>query len=280
MRPTHSILYSLLLLGFVLMGFPIHSQAQSIDSTASPLFQELGTFRFFTTDRLNQLYLVTEKDEVIKYTAEGQVQFDYPNTTLGILGAIDVADPFSPMLFYPDQQLIVQLDRTFGERSRLDLRTTPIQNATAIARSHNNQIWVYDDYAYQLILLSPTGTIQVQSDDLRLTEQVNEAATQVVRWGEQVLVVFPEKGVAVFSNVAQLLDWWPLPGIEQLLIRQDQPLFLLDGQYCTYQAQSKTVIPFPQLTNPTIQQLDIRQDRVYQLKEEGLFIFQLSGTQE
>lgn len=275
MRQPRFYVYGFLMLGYFLLGLPISPQAQPIDSTLSVLFQKPGTFRFFATDRLNQLYLVTEQDEVIKYTAEGQKQFDYPNTTLGSLGSIDVVDPFSPMLFYPDQQIIIQLDRTFGERSRLDLRTTPIQNATAIARSHNNQIWVYDDYAYQLILLNSTGSIQLQSDDLRLTENVNEAATQIVRWGEQVLVVFPEKGVAVFSNVAQLRDWWPIPGIEQLSIRQDQPFFRLAGQYCTYQTQRREVIPLPQLTGPTSRQLDIRQDRLYRLTAEGLFVWRM-----
>lgn len=264
---------------YLLIGLSLSLQAQAVDSTLNVLFQESGTFRFFTTDRLNQLYLVTEQDEVIKYTAEGQMQFDYPNTTLGSLRSVDVADPFSPMLFYPDQQIIIQLDRTFGERSRLDLRTTPIQNATAIARSHNNQIWVYDDYAYQLILLNSSGDIQVQSDDLRLTENVNEAATQIVRWGELVLVVFPQKGVAVFSNMAQLLDWWPVSGIEQLSIRQNQPFFRLAGQYYTYLARSKEVIPVPLTADSTAFQLDIRPERLYLLDEEGIEVYK-SGNQQ
>ena len=75
---------------------------RSLDSVPAPapdsVFVELlhipGAFRFFETDRLAQLYLVTDRDELIKYSADGREQFRYHNTTLGQISFSGCSGPF------------------------------------------------------------------------------------------------------------------------------------------------------------------------------------------
>ncbi len=237
------------------------------DSSWVEILQLEGQFRFFETDRLAQLYLVSERDELIKYTTDGKEQFRYHNTTLGQLASVDVADPFSPTLFYPDQQTVLQLDRTLGDRGVLDLRTTEVQNATAIARSHDNNLWVYDDYAGLLMKLSSRGEILLTSDDLRLTENLAEPAEQIVRWGERVLVYFPTRGVAVFSAFGQLQGWWQLSDCSFLHVREDQLFFMRDGLRCQWQLTQGSALCPPERTSP-LQQVDIRGQYLFRLNNE------------
>ena len=166
--------------------------------------------------------------------------------------------------------MIIQLDRTLGDRGMLDLRETAIQNATAVARSHDNNLWVYDDYAGQLIKLSPRGELLLTSDDLRLTENLTTPAAQIVRWGDRVLVHFPERGLAVFSVFGRLQDWWPVQELSFLHIRQDRPHFMQREQYCFFEAVDGRMRCYEPLGNRRLLQYDQRGSQRFLLTDRSM----------
>jgi hypothetical protein len=260
---------SLLLWGGLLPG-ELAGQAPPVsDTTYRLLFQEEGPVRFFTTDALQQLYFVNEKEEVLKYDANFRLQFTYPNTTLGRLHVIDVVNPFHLLLFYADQQTILLLDRTLGDQARLDLRTTDLQNVTAAALSLDNNIWVYDDYAFQLFLLNPQGEVLLTSDDLRLTENITGPATQLLRWREYVLVNFPDRGIAVFTNFGRLQHWLPYRGVQCWQAWGSYVLLQKDGRHLTVDPLTGKTLPN---RAPILQPggcFQARQDRWYWLSPAG-----------
>lgn len=214
---------SLLLLGVV----PLLSQ--DADSSWRVMYTQPGPYTELAVDPLGNAYVLTPDEQLLKFNPVGQQVFHYYNTVLGAPGSIDASDPFNILLFYPEQQTIVQLNRTLNESSILDLRLTDIRNATAVARSHDNELWLYDDYQGRLYKLNSDGLITFTSDDLRLSEKLAYGPSHIFRWQDRLLLNFPERGVAVFTLYGQLETWWDILGIsdwqgygKQLLVQLPQ----------------------------------------------------------
>jgi len=185
---------------------------QNTDTIPQIIFQQ-SNIRYFAPDPLQNLYTFSNDGIISKYDVNGQQQFTYENTTQGELTSIDASDPFNILLFFSEQQSLVLLDRTLSERSILDLRNSFVGQASAAVLSHDNKIWMYDDFENQLIKMDANANILLQSDNLRLTENMSQSATHIFIWKDKILVNFPDRGVAVFSLFAELEDWWPLKGI-------------------------------------------------------------------
>ena len=200
------------------------------DSLWQNLFELPGIERF-AVDPLQQLLTVDEDGVLIQYNPQGQALFQYHNTTLGEDFSIDATDPFNILLFYPDQQSIILLDRTLSERASLDLRDTEVLYATAVARSHDNNLWVYDELAGRLYKLSARGDLLFTSNDFRLSENLSTGPSHIVRWGDRIVLNFPQRGLAVFSVLGQLQEWWPIVEVDDLFFQANILYYQKAGRY-------------------------------------------------
>lgn len=203
------------------------------DSLWQPLF-ELEDVSRFAVDPLQQILTVDEDGVLVQYNPQGQALFRYHNTTLGEDFTIDATDPFNILLFYEDQQTIILLDRTLSVRASLDLRDTEILYATAVARSHDNNLWIYDELAGRLYRLNARGDLLFTSNDFRLSENLSVGPTDIVRWGDRIVLNFPERGLALFTVLGQLQEWWPIQDAQDLFFHQDVLHFHRAGQYHRY----------------------------------------------
>lgn len=199
------------IISFLLL-FPFFSWSQVPDTSYKHIFK-IKDVQYFTVDPLQNLYCLSSNEELIKYAPTGKPLFSYSNTTLGKITFIDASDPFNILLFYSEQQILVLLDRTLNERSQMDLRTSTIGQAAAVALSFDNNIWIFDDYEGILVKMDEYSNILVTSDFLGLSIDISQAASHIFIRKDKILVNFPEKGIAVFDLSARLEGWWELPGI-------------------------------------------------------------------
>lgn len=228
-------------------------RAQPADSLGQPR-QTIRGVAHFAVDPLQQLLVVDSTGLLKLYDANGIPRFQYHNTTSGELIHIDATDPFNLLLFFPEQQRIVLLDRTLSDRAALDLRTTDVIYATAVGRSHDNNIWVYDEPAGRLLLLDERGDIVRTSNDLRISEGISQGATHLLRQGQEVWLYFPERALAVFDNLGQLQEWWDVPPLDDCFAYLSQLCYRHDGQYFLYspRQQRSTPVFAGQQPSPTL----------------------------
>lgn len=212
------------------------------DSLWKPLF-ELQKVNRFAVDPLQQVLTVGSDGVLVQYSAQGQPLFRYHNTTLGEDFTIDATDPFNILLFYEDQQTVILLDRTLSVRASLDLRDTEVLYATAVARSHDNNLWVYDELAGRLYRLNARGDLLFTSNDFRLSENLSTGPGEIVRWGDRMVLNFRERGLALFSVLGQLQQWWPITSAENLFFHRGVLHFQKEGQYHRYFVQQGTIEP-------------------------------------
>lgn len=249
--------------------------AQTPDSTHRLLHRISNSFQQVAVDPLFQAYGVDSEESLIKYDPTGKLQFRFDNSTLGPIGSVDVSNPFNLLLFYPQFQTVVLLDRTLNERSRLDLRQlTDLQNPVRVARSFNDNIWVYDDWTFRLTQIDPSGQVLHESDDLRLLLQIESPPASIYAEEAQVFLHFPKRGLAVFSNVGQFRRWIDLPAADGgSWSRHAFVVRAADQWYYTDLQQAPIPLPFPPEANKW-RQVVILANRLYIQDSEGLFVWE------
>jgi hypothetical protein len=184
--------------------------------------------RDFTTDKLQNVYVVDENNRVHKYGPGGREQFHFNNNTRGTLQYIDPTDPFNLLLFYPELQVVATLDRTMNETAVLELFTAGIFNATAIGLATDNNIWVYDQAAFRLKKVGQNGEVLVQSDNLSALLDAPPMATQLLANNNILYLNCPGQGIYVFDNFGQFHQLLPFPDVQSLQL-QDGKLLLYSG---------------------------------------------------
>ncbi len=117
-------------------------------------------------DRLNQLYILDEQDELSKIDNQGKILFQFSDNTLGAFSGIDVTDPFNVLIFFQSFQFAKILDRTLNPNVEFDFGALNLFNVQSIVNGVDNTIWAFDQQEGKLFNLDAKGEILNQSQDL------------------------------------------------------------------------------------------------------------------
>lgn len=181
---------------------------------------------FFAVDRLDQLYVVDSAGLLTKYTPQGRPSFNYSNVPLGPLTIVDVTDPFNLLLYYPDYQTIILLDRTLAPTAELSLLSLGLIDVQVMAMANDLHIWLYDQAAFKLYKISPRGEISLESGDLSLVLAQPPRATQLLVRNNFVYLYDPHQGLLQFDIFGQYLRTIVIKDAESLQIAGRQLYYL------------------------------------------------------
>jgi hypothetical protein len=260
-------------------GSYISSARRSLLSTTAfitegkggPLLHTLPrTARYFTVDKLQQVYLVDEDNAVYKYSPDGKELFYYNNNTRGKLGYIDVTDPFNLLLFYPGLQTVATLNRTLNETGVLPLFSAGIVNATAIGLAVDNNVWVYDQANFQLKKVGQDGQVLLTSDNLSAQLIQAPQATQLTVQNNMLYLNCPGQGIFVFDNFGQFHQLLPYETAEEIQLLGNRLVLYEAGQVRVY--NPRTLKEYTLRDTPpadSVLQVRYQGDRYYQLTAAG-----------
>ncbi len=130
----------LTLLILLLNYFDIHSQTDIIKVDSIPVSAGASIY----ADNLENLYIVTAVNDIIKYGKDGVKLATANFKVLGNVSWMDVSNPFEIYVFYRDQNRLLILDNLLNLRGDLDLESIGVSQIACIARSYDNQIWIFD----------------------------------------------------------------------------------------------------------------------------------------
>jgi len=184
---------------------------------------------YLIADNLQNLYVANQKGQVIKYDKNGKQQFEYNNNRLGAIGKIDVRNPLTILLYYPDLAVVVILDRTLSPIKELNLFDLDIIEPKGVALANDNNIWVYDEVAAVLKKVSQTGEILFESRNLNQLTGKNLSPTFLLEKNNLIYLSDLENGLFVFDNFGQLKQEIKVKGITRFQIEGTQMFFWKDG---------------------------------------------------
>ena len=162
--------------------------------------------KYLTADQTGNVYVVRKNNELVRFNGKGDSTATYQNSSNGDLRQVEVSNPLKPLLFYPAFSKLVMLDRMLSVKNEINLHDAQIQNATVVAQSIQNRIWIYDAYQTKLKLLDEQINVVMQTGDLRQELQTTPNISCIVEADWKVLLCDSLKGIFVFDFAGNYIN--------------------------------------------------------------------------
>jgi len=220
---------------------------------------------FITSDKLSQLYVVTPKNDLIKFNSKGEELFRYTNNTLGELKHVDVTNPFNILLYYPEFLTVLTLNRTLnqsGEFSLFDLNVVDVQS---VAMSNDNNIWLYDDVSFQIKKVDRKGETLETSENLSNQFSKVLQPNFIVERDNWLYVNDPDLGVLVFDTYGQYTKAIDVKGLLNFQVLDEQLVYRKEEELKSFHLRSLNTmqVELPQ---------DIKKENQLSIQREFLFV--------
>jgi hypothetical protein len=145
---------------YILACFTLVANAQTIPlNDTIPVPQNSS----ITSDNLENLFVITPTNDIIKYDKNGKKMATANFKVLGNITSIDVSNPFEIYIFYRDQNKVVFLDNLLNIRGECDLESIGVSQIACLGRSADNQIWLFDVADLKLKKYSKDLKLMVES---------------------------------------------------------------------------------------------------------------------
>ena len=226
----------------------------------------------FTTDKVQQIYLISPTNEVIKYTSEGKEQFRYNNNLLGKLHILDTTNPFSLLLFYSDFQTLVTLDRTLSETGQLNFFDVNSNFIKTVATSNDNQIWIYDDVSFQLKKINAQGGLITESAAFNQLFPEPPYISKMIARNNELYLGDKEQGIFIFDRFGQFVKRLDIKGIRFFQVIDDQLVALIDQDLVIFDLLTFQSGSFPLPT-------ELSPDAVVNFQKNALYILQYGSLE-
>ena len=202
-----------ILFTFCLCGFVTDSNAQS-DSSFQFLRSIKGKFFNFNVDNLNNIYLITNNNQLKKFDEKGDsVSIFNDVKRYGNPSSVDVSNPLKILLYYKPFSTVLVLDRLLNMRNTINFRKQNIFSVQTIAASYDNNIWLFDEQDYKLKKIDEEGRLQQETTDFRMLFDSVPSPLQLIDRDSFVYLYDPEKGFYIFDyygtykNRLAFLNW-------------------------------------------------------------------------
>ncbi len=172
---------------FTLM-FTSNINAQTILDSTNLLNEFVVNAKFIQADELGNLYVVSPSNQLYKYNTSGKVLATLNYNYNGNISSIDASNPMEIYVFYKEINRVLFLDNNLAYRGELDLTKQNITQASAIARSYDNGIWVFDLGDLQLKKMSKDGTVSQSSGNIMQIIKTDFIPTVILENTKQVLI--------------------------------------------------------------------------------------------
>jgi hypothetical protein len=187
-------------------------------------------------DHLGQFYLITQKNELIKYSPQGKELFRYSDLRYGRLTYVDVSNPMQLLLFYGDFNYLVQLERTLTGSGFLNLQELGYPIVSAVASAADGNIWLFDDFNSRLIKVDRRGKKLLESASIPLLLGRRPEINYLKESGEKIYAL-EEGKLQVFDLFGQWIREIRLPAKEMQFVNLHTDRILFgNGQKLTIQS--------------------------------------------
>ncbi|MES2430442.1 MAG: hypothetical protein V4556_05855 [Bacteroidota bacterium] len=235
----------------------------------------VGEFSYFTTDNLENIYLIDHSNQLKKLNAHGDSVGVYNDVRkYGKLFSIDATNPLKLLLYYQDFSTIVVLDRFLNKRNTINLRRQNIFKVKAIATSYDNNIWLFDEGDGKLKKINDNGEVLNETVDLRQVFDTIPSPTKIIDRDGFVYLYDDNKGFYVFDYYGALKNKIPFLHWKNVEVISKDLYGFSDGHLYKYPLSSLDLKEYTlpkTFTNATA--IGIQNNKIYLLNQTGIDIY-------
>jgi len=267
------------LLGSLLLSLPEPVCGQQEDSLRLIYQIDCPASSRLQTDRLQQLYLWDGIGELLKYDKQGKLEFRYSNRTLGQPSRIDTRDPFNVLLYFPDFQTIVLLDRTLQPTAEINLSTLGYNDVPVVATSRDQQVWIYDWINFRLKKINSQGRLITEGQNLGIVLRQAINPTELLVGVDALYLWDPDLGLLFFDPFGQYQRRVGLPAGKKLDWQNELIYFQQRDSLLRYRPgwDEPRPLRLPAKTQP-YDQLLINTGRVYRIHQGQMQCYEIDSS--
>jgi hypothetical protein len=187
---------------------------QTTEHYAIKLSENIDLFKM---DVLEQIYTLSEDQYLKKWDKKGNLLFQFINNRDGKLNQIDVRNPLQILLFYSDQQRFITLDRTLTPLKEWQINQEDWGFIGCAATGKNDQIWLFDQFNYQLGSINKEGKIERPKTDLIFCCQQAPEIIYMAQTESHLYLFDHNQGIIQCDLLGQFLLFIPLKEWQKVL---------------------------------------------------------------
>ncbi len=236
-----------------------------------------GSFSYLDADVLDNIYLITETNQLRKLNSNGDSLASYNDVKkYGNPSLIDVSNPMKILVYYKNFSTVVMLDRLLTFRNSINLRTLNIFSVKALSISYDNNTWIFDEQDYKLKKISDEGTLLQESSDWRMLMPEAPSPIQITDRDKYVYLYDSSKGFYVFDYYGSYKNNIPLLHWQNSSISNNRIMGFANDSLLLYDLASNRLSRYllPGILKNCLS-IKAVNSKLYALKKEGLEIYQI-----
>jgi hypothetical protein len=258
----------LFLLFFLWKAFPVFAQQKliaRIDTSAVLL----------ALDNLDNTYLVTPQNELLKYDASGKLKWNYSIKNLGKLSQVDVRDPMRIVLFYPAFQQVVVLNNNLNEISRYSFIKDNSKQITLVTSANTNGYWVFDQNNRELLKLSNDFTDELKSGNI-YQQTGKDLQPDLIQSDDQYVYLHdPKEGILQFDRFGAYSKTILTDSLHYFQVNENSIFYLLGNSIKKLQIQTYNEVLYPLPLQVPVKQAIKGNKIISILTEKAVFLYDL-----
>ncbi|MBR9861533.1 hypothetical protein GYB22_12480 [bacterium] len=172
--------------------------------------KDIKTITAFSADAKGNLYVADGKNTLYKLNSKGKVITNVNTKVYGTISSIDCSNPFELYIYYSAQNILVYYDNMLNIRGETRFNSMGFNTISAVARSFDNGIWVYDYSDFQLKKLNKEGEVQSSSGNLSRFTSGQISPYKIIDFKNQIYLADSNVGIMVFDIFGTYIKTLPI----------------------------------------------------------------------
>ena len=223
-------------------------------------------------DNLDNIYLLSARDELLKYDNKGNLHWRYNNNRFGKLHSVDVSDPLRVVLFYADFQQVVVLNNNLNEITSYSFAKDGNLLVSVVASANNNSLWIFDRAQNMLIKLSSNFTEDIRSANLYQLFDVVIDPKKLMASDQYVFLQQKNNGVLQFDRFGGYIRELPIDSLSDFNITSNIIAYAKGDRLVRYNPTSFESSQTKLLVEAPIKQVAVGNKLIAVLTEKAVFL--------
>jgi hypothetical protein len=253
------------------------------------LFKIDTPVKFIQVDPLQNLYVITPKNAVIKYDSTGRKIFAIEFKEFGAFDQLDVSNPLELVFFYSNLNQVLITDNNLNILRRIELVGSPVQQFSVAARSSEGGYWLYDVTDAKLKRIDQNKQIAKESQSLQSVGIRDLNPVYLIESLPWLYMSIPSTGILIFDSYGAYLKTIQIKNVnkfqvlnieeksdakELLETRNDHIIFLQDQKLNDYDLKSfeqkRVNLPF---FSGDVQDVKVSRRKLWVQKKKGIEVY-------
>jgi hypothetical protein len=229
----------------------------------------------FTVDKIGNIY-VYQQYLLKKHSSQGKLLAQYSNYENGKLYSIDASDPFRILLFYRDFNRIAYLDNKLNPVGNpINLNELGFNSVSAVCKSKQMAIWLYDEYQNKLIQYSfnPKGII----NNISLSKIVTDSfsISYMIEYGNELYIAGGNEFVWVFDQYSSKANKLKINALKGFQIGANSLIYNNGQNLFSYSLQDHESLPVNFSFESEFTDAKINKNKVFVLNKNRVYVLQI-----